>query len=87
MAQIGERLVVYTGVQEADGTPWLWVKSPRNKYGWAREKSGDVTLVGKVDEQVPVTRPVVTPVAWPYGKCLAGVGIANPQPLLPSERT
>ena len=86
MTQIGERLVVYTGVQEADGTPWLWVKSPRNKYGWARQKSGDVMLVGKVDEPAPVTRPTVTPVAWPYGKCLAGVGIANPQPLLPSER-
>ena len=38
-AQIGERLVVYTRVQEADGTPWLWVKSPRGEYGWAREKS------------------------------------------------
>lgn len=84
-AQVGERLVVYTRVEEADGTPWLWVKSPRGEYGWAREKSGEVILAGRVDAQAAATLPTVTHVAWPYGKCLMGVGIANPQLLLPSE--
>jgi hypothetical protein len=36
-AQAGERLTVFQRVVEADGTPWLWVQSPRNQYGWARE--------------------------------------------------
>ena len=83
-AQIGERLVVYTR-EQVDGAPWLWVRSPRNKYGWAREKADDVRLVGAAEEQAAATTPTVTKVEWPYGKCLAGIGIANPQPLSPSE--
>jgi len=44
--QIGDALVVYYRVTEADGTPWLWVKSPGRNYGWVREKADGVTLVG-----------------------------------------
>jgi len=44
--QIGDSLVVYYRVTEADGTPWLWVKSPGGNYGWVREKADGVTLVG-----------------------------------------
>ncbi len=79
--QIGQRLDVYYRVVESDGTPWLWIKSPNNKYGWAREKSGDVTLVGEAGE---VTQPPAVEVR-PFGKCLAGVGVANPQPLTGEE--
>jgi hypothetical protein len=47
-AQAGERLTVFQRVVEADGTPWLWVQSPRNQYGWARETSQGQPLVIKV---------------------------------------
>jgi hypothetical protein len=47
-AQAGERLTVFQRVVEADGTPWLWVQSPRNQYGWARETSQGQPLVVKV---------------------------------------
>ncbi len=46
--QAGERMTVYQRLVEGDGTPWLWVQSPRNQYGWAREVSQGVTLVSKV---------------------------------------
>ena len=83
-AVIGERLTVYVRATEADGTPWLWVQSPRGKYGWAREKSGSTVLVGGPQpvEAGGETTPAesrVTQVDWPYGKCLVGVGVANPQ--------
>lgn len=81
---IGERLTVYVRVVESDGTPWLWVKSPRGQYGWAREQSDGVMLVGNpqaiAEEGLPTPgESRFTPVAWPYGKCLLGVGLANPQ--------
>jgi len=44
--QIGQQLDVYHRTVESDGTPWLWVKSPNNKYGWAREKAEDVLIIG-----------------------------------------
>lgn len=44
-AAIGETLVVYHRVTES-GVTWLWVRSPRDKYGWIRESEGGVTLVG-----------------------------------------
>jgi uncharacterized protein YgiM (DUF1202 family) len=46
--QPNERMTVYQRRVEQDGTPWLWVQSPRNQYGWARESSQGVTLVSKV---------------------------------------
>ncbi|MBI5567636.1 MAG: C39 family peptidase, partial [Chloroflexi bacterium] len=45
--QPGERLTVYARVEEGT-TPWLWVQSPRNQYGWARETSQNQPLVTKV---------------------------------------
>jgi hypothetical protein len=85
-ARIGEPLVVYVRVVEEDGTPWLWVRSLRGLFGWSREKSGDVMLVGQpgpVEEDQAATQPAEghpVPIDWPLGgKCLAGVGLANPQ--------
>jgi hypothetical protein len=46
--QPGERLTVFQRVLEADGTPWLWVQSPRNQYGWARETSHGQMLVNRL---------------------------------------
>jgi len=43
---IGDSLVVYYRATEADGTPWLWVKSPGGNYGWVREIADGVALVG-----------------------------------------
>ena len=47
-AQANERLTVFQRVVEANGTPWLWVKSSRNQYGWAREMSQGQLLVNKI---------------------------------------
>ncbi len=46
--QPNERLTVFQRVLEADGTPWLWVQSPRNQYGWSRETSHDQMLVSRL---------------------------------------
>lgn len=46
--QPGERLTVFRRVVASDGTPWLWVQSPRNQYGWAREESQKQRLVTPV---------------------------------------
>jgi hypothetical protein len=78
LLQIGQQFDVYYRVVESDGTPWLWSKSPNNRYGWVREKLGDVILVAEVSQ--PPTGDV-----RPFGKCLAGVGVANPQPLTGEE--
>lgn len=45
--QPGERLTVYARIEEGT-TPWLWVQSPRNQYGWARETSQNQPLVAKI---------------------------------------
>jgi len=55
--QIGQQFDVYYRTVEGDGTPWLWVKSPNNKYGWTREMSDDVLIVGKVDQPLPTAVP------------------------------
>ncbi|HEY4722659.1 MAG TPA: C39 family peptidase [Anaerolineae bacterium] len=46
--QANENMTVFGRAVESDGTPWLWVQSPRNQYGWAREQSQGVTLVSRV---------------------------------------
>ena len=46
---IGGRLVIYGRVTEVDGTPWLWVKTPGEKFGWAREQAEGVMLVGPAE--------------------------------------
>ncbi len=83
-AQIGERLVVYVRLMEGDGTPWLWVRSPRGKFGWSREQSGGVTLVGQSgpvekDRNAGQVGEGRVQADWSFGKCLAGIGLANPQ--------
>jgi len=47
-AAIGEALAVYERVVEANGTPWLRVRSPRGKEGWVREKDGETALVERM---------------------------------------
>ena len=47
-AQANERLTVFQRVVEANGTPWLWVKSSRNQYGWARETSQGQMLINRI---------------------------------------
>lgn len=59
--QAGERMTVYQRVVESDGTPWLWVQSPRNQYGWARETSQGVALVSKVTPDLGGTSTGATP--------------------------
>lgn len=54
---IGGQLTVYQRVTEADGTPWLWVKTPANVFGWAREWADNVMLVGYSPAIVP-TPPI-----------------------------
>ncbi len=56
---IGSPLVVYQRVTESDSTPWLWVKTPSETFGWGREKAEGVTLVGSIPS------PAVTPVTPP----------------------
>ncbi len=79
---IGESLIVYNRVTEADGANWLWVASTRGRYGWAREKLDGRLLVSKIEPDTDApgsTRPVVD--VRPFGKCLSGLGMGNPQPL------
>lgn len=49
--QPGERLTVYARVEEGP-TPWLWVQSPRNQYGWARETSQNQPLVARITPEL-----------------------------------
>ncbi len=58
--QPGERLTVYARVEEG-GTPWLWVQSPRNQYGWARETSQGQVLVSKVTPDLGGSSTGATP--------------------------
>ena len=44
-AGIGAALVASQRVTEADGTTWLWVKSPTGGFGWVREKANGVMLI------------------------------------------
>ncbi|HZY42786.1 MAG TPA: C39 family peptidase, partial [Anaerolineae bacterium] len=55
-----ERLTVYGRVEEG-GTPWLWVQSPRNQYGWARETSQGQALVARVTPDLGGSSTGATP--------------------------
>lgn len=59
-AQPTERLTVYGRVEEG-GTPWLWVQSPRNQYGWAREMSQGQALVARVTPDLGGSSTGATP--------------------------
>lgn len=85
--QIGERLTVFSDVQQ-NGATWLWVQGPRGHFGWARETAGNTTLVRRIDkatakQQKPVAKPPVD--VRPFGKSLTGLGMGNPQPLTPGQ--
>ena len=84
--QAGEQLVAYTRIVEVDGTAWLSTHSSRARFGWIREQSGSTTLVKSL-EPVTSTPPAPQPPAepWPFGKCLSGIGMGNPQPLTPAQ--
>src|SRR5512135_26498 len=78
-AQIGEHLTAYNRFTDDNGT-WLWIETPRNKVGWLRDKNGGAILVKPIE---PGTPPIID--RRPFGKCLAGLGMGNPQPLTRSE--
>ncbi len=80
----GERLAVYGTVNESAEVAWLWVRSPRGQYGWLRENEGTVTLVSRVDIDVLALATTEADVR-PFGQCLSGLGLANPQPLTALE--
>ena len=83
--QIGDALVVYYRVTEADGTPWLWVKSPGGNYGWVREKADGVTLVGvaTLAATQPQDRPIVSTPLTADG-FLIGLPEVRQSPLAPA---
>lgn len=58
--QPGERLTVFQRIEEG-GTPWLWVQSPRNQYGWSRETSQGQALVNKVAPELGGATTGATP--------------------------
>ncbi len=79
---IGESLIVYDRVTETDGAIWLWVRSPRGQFGWVREQRDGTLLVSPVEagpDALGATGPTVD--VRPFGKCLSGLGMGNPQPL------
>ncbi len=80
--QPNDQLIVYGRVLEND-TPWLWVRTSGSRYGWLLEKQDNITFVEWVSGATP-PGPSSQPV-WSFGKCLAGVGAANPQPMTPLE--
>ncbi len=79
-----DRLIVYGSVTENNDGTWLWVRSPRGQYGWLREKQGNVTLVERLTQDTLLPTSPVGDIR-PFGKCLSGLGMGNPQPLTPLE--
>ncbi len=61
---IGEQLTVYNRVTEADGTPWLWVKSDGGNYGWVRERADGVTLIGPPGRPIDGVGPTPAVEGW-----------------------
>jgi hypothetical protein len=61
---------------DAAAIVWRQVRTAQNQQGWIAVKiSGEAT----VSTSAPA--PVVVTSAVPWGKCLAGLGMGNPQPL------
>jgi hypothetical protein len=61
---------------DAKGVTWQQVRTAQNQLGWVAVKIGsDATVSTSAPAPVQVTNAV------PWGKCLAGLGMGNPQPL------
>jgi uncharacterized protein YgiM (DUF1202 family) len=61
---------------DAKGITWQQVSTAQNQLGWVAVKIGtEVTITASAPAPVQVTSAV------PWGKCLAGLGMGNPQPL------
>ena len=50
-AKSGERLTVYDVSTGEDSVVWLSVQSTRLKFGWIRDRAGDISLVHKVSPE------------------------------------
>ncbi|CAG0934667.1 hypothetical protein TFLX_03623 [Thermoflexales bacterium] len=61
---------------DAKGIVWQQVRTAQNQMGWVAVKIGaNATVTTSAPTPVEVTNAV------PWGKCLAGLGMGNPQPL------
>ncbi len=61
---------------DSDAITWQQVRTSDNQLGWVAVKIGaDSTITTSAPAPVEVTSVV------PWGKCLAGLGMGNPQPL------
>jgi hypothetical protein len=65
---------------DAKGITWQQVRTAQNQLGWVAVKIGaEDTVTTSAPAPVQVTSAV------PWGKCLAGLGMGNPQPLTPGQ--
>ncbi len=65
---------------DAGGVTWQQVRPPDNQLGWVA-----VNINGQATISTSAPAPVQVTSAVPWGKCLAGLGMGNPQPLTPTE--
>jgi hypothetical protein len=93
-AQVIERLPANTRIVllsvnlTEDGQPWtdeagdVWVRvrSPFDKEGWARYRYAKDNEIYLADKPGVLQKPV-----WGAGKCLAGLGTADPWPLIDKD--
>jgi hypothetical protein len=61
---------------DAKGITWQQVRTAQNQLGWVAVKIGNDAMV-----TTSAPAPVQVTSAVPWGKCLAGLGMGNPQPL------
>ncbi len=65
---------------DANNITWQQVQTANNQLGWvAVNINGEATVSTSAPAPAPVTSAV------PWGKCLAGLGMGNPQPLTQAE--